>query len=170
MPENKRLTINYRVLRTVCWGNNNQIKKGLLLSLSVKNFFYRWTFGKVTSKNVHGCLVHFVRLVAKRRRKCTRQPPELLVTFVNDPTVWIFSWLIGTYSIQENGYAHAGLRKGEKFDKMTRRPVTGRQTDMWLQITIAEQNRILLLFWLFNDYSLYRHVTNLSSMLHINAV
>jgi len=110
------------------------------------NFFYRWTFGKVTSKNVHGCLVHFVRLVAKRRRKCTRQPLEL-VTFVNDPTVWIFSWLIGTYSIQENGYAHAGLRKGEKFDKMTRRPVTGRQTDMWLQITIAEQNRILLFFY-----------------------
>jgi len=31
---------------------NNQIKKGLLLSLWVKNFLNRWIFGKVTSKNV----------------------------------------------------------------------------------------------------------------------
>jgi len=31
---------------------NNQIKKGLLLSLWVKIFLNRWIFGKVTSKNV----------------------------------------------------------------------------------------------------------------------
>jgi len=31
---------------------NNQIKKGLLLSLTVKKNYNRWIFGKVTSKNV----------------------------------------------------------------------------------------------------------------------
>jgi len=31
---------------------NNQIKKGLLLSLWVKIFLNWWIFGKVTSKNV----------------------------------------------------------------------------------------------------------------------
>ena len=41
---------------------NNQIKKGLLLSLRV-NFFNRWIFGKVTSKK-RDCLVHFRRLLA----------------------------------------------------------------------------------------------------------
>jgi len=48
MSENKRLTINYKAVWRVF---NNQIKKGLLLSLSV-NFFFKIGeyFGKVTSK------------------------------------------------------------------------------------------------------------------------
>ena len=53
---NKRLTINYNVYSVAtylsCGGVvNNQIKKGLLISLSAI-FLNRWIFGKVTSKNV----------------------------------------------------------------------------------------------------------------------
>ena len=40
---------------------NNQIKKGLLMSLSVKNNQIRWIFRNVTSKNVC-CVMHFGRL------------------------------------------------------------------------------------------------------------
>ena len=46
---------NYKVTAAYfrCGGIvNNQIKKGLLLSLRVKIFFQCWIFGKVTSKNV----------------------------------------------------------------------------------------------------------------------
>jgi len=39
---------------------NNQIKKGLLLSLWVKTFLNRWIFGKVTSKNVIVSCTFFV--------------------------------------------------------------------------------------------------------------
>jgi len=59
--KNKPLATNYKVVATYlrCGGVvNNQIKKGLLLSVWVK-FFKRWIFCKVTSKNVH-----FLRLLA----------------------------------------------------------------------------------------------------------
>ena len=45
------------------WVVNNQIKKGLLLSLWVKIFLNRWIFGKITRKNVDS-FVHFLRLLA----------------------------------------------------------------------------------------------------------
>ena len=60
------------------WVVNNQIKKGSLPSLSVKNFksVNSWQ----SYKKDRRCLVHFVHMAttAKRRRKCTRQPRSCL--------------------------------------------------------------------------------------------
>jgi len=50
---------------------SNQIKKGLLSSVPVKNNFESVNIWQ-SYKRERDCLVHFVRL-AKRRRKCTRQ-------------------------------------------------------------------------------------------------
>ena len=53
---------------------NNQIKKGFLLSLWVKNFLNLWIFGKVTSKNVmwlSRALSSSFSSALARRSKCT---------------------------------------------------------------------------------------------------
>ena len=54
---------------------NNQITKGLLLSLPVNFFLNRWIFGKVTRKPGH--------YTAKSRRKCITQSTFLPVTMPN---------------------------------------------------------------------------------------
>ena len=46
-------------------GDNNQIKKGLLLRLSVKNYFKSVNIWQ-SYKQERGCLVHFLRLFAPR--------------------------------------------------------------------------------------------------------
>ena len=58
-----------------CDGNvNNQIQKGLCLSVPVKLFLNRWIFSKVTSKNmVVASLCVPGHNIDKRRRKCTSQ-------------------------------------------------------------------------------------------------
>jgi len=48
------------------WVVNNQIKKGLLLSLRVNFFYNRLIFGSVTIKQERDCFVHFLRLLAVR--------------------------------------------------------------------------------------------------------
>jgi len=64
---------------------NNQITKGLLLSVPVKQFLNRWIFGKVTSKKVVVSCTFFVFYSSAlvRRTKCTRHKTFLLVTFPN---------------------------------------------------------------------------------------
>jgi len=58
MSEIKRLMINFQGSVATClkYGGvvNNQIRKGLLLTAEIASdiFLNRWTFGKVTSKNV----------------------------------------------------------------------------------------------------------------------
>jgi len=61
---------------------NNQIKKGLLLSLWVKKCLNRWIFGKVTGKNVIVlCTCTLGQHTAKRRRKCTKQSHSCLLLY-----------------------------------------------------------------------------------------
>jgi len=65
--ENKRLAINYKVvvIYLTCGGVvNNQIKKGLLLSLSVKISEYLNQWLLVSYKQERGCLARFLRFLA----------------------------------------------------------------------------------------------------------
>jgi len=69
MQENNRLTMKYKVVYRVTtylrcgWVVNNRIKKGLLLSLSLNQFFFKSINIWQSYKQESGCLVHFLRLL-----------------------------------------------------------------------------------------------------------